>query len=351
MERSQPEGITLEDLGWSDELARAATAHPSLLPARVASVYAVRVDLWTPDGPRLASLRSRALTSVEGGVAVGDWAMVAPAGGDASEVVVEEILPRRTAFLRQAAGERAEPQAIAANLDRVFIVTAADADFNLRRIERYLVAIAAGGAEAQIVLTKADLVDDVEPFLAQVRELAPCFATSARQGAGIDELVARIPRGTTAALVGSSGVGKSALVNSLLGRDVQLEGAVREHDRRGRHTTTRRALFMIPGAGLLIDTPGMRELKPWLPEGSDTSDAFEDVAEVAASCRYRDCAHAGEPGCAVRAAIASGDLPEERLLAWQKLAQERAQLGPRQADKRSGRIMSMALRKRLKEKG
>ncbi|MDF2695274.1 MAG: putative GTPase related to EngC, partial [Labilithrix sp.] len=352
--------LALEDLGWSDELARHLPEGSGLRPARVASVYAARVDLWTAEGPRLASLRSRAIREapIEGGVAVGDWVLVGQAGSDVNEVVVEVILPRRTVFLRQAAGERAEPQAIAANIDRVFVVTAVDSDFNLRRVERYLVAIAAGGAEAQIILTKSDLVADVGPMLAQVSALAPAFATSAKQGHGVDELVARVPRGTTATVVGSSGVGKSALVNRLLGRDVQLEGAVRAYDGRGRHTTTRRELFRLPGAGLLIDTPGMRELKPWLPAGTaQIDDTFEDVAALAESCRYRDCAHAGEPGCAVRAALASGELAEDRFQAWQKLSRERTELAPRQAtfstveSRRRERVGAVALRKRLKEKG
>jgi ribosome biogenesis GTPase / thiamine phosphate phosphatase len=352
------EKAALEELGWSDSFGGAFPADPALRPARVVSVYAARVDLWTLAGPRMASLRGRALRDapIEGGVAVGDW--VAIGAADATDVVVEAILPRRTAFLRQAAGERAEPQAIAANVDRVFVVTAVDRDFNLRRVERYLVAIAAGGAEAQIVLTKADLLPgpDLDSLLAEVSALAPAFLTSARDGRGMDELTLRISRGTTAALVGSSGVGKSALVNQLLGREAQLEGAVREHDGRGRHTTTRRELFVLPRGGLLIDTPGMRELKPWLPDGEISDDAFEDVTAVAEACRYRDCLHRAEPGCAVRAAIEAGDLPEERALSWQKLVREASELTPRQAssatvaEKRRARSMAVALRRRVREK-
>lgn len=358
MERTPLEVLTLEELGWSDALAGHVPAGSGLAPARVASVYAARVDVWTREGPRLASLRSRALRDAEGGVAVGDWALVARAGADTTEVVVEAILPRRTAFLRQAAGERAEPQAIAANVDRVFVVTSVEGDVNVRRLERYLVAIAAGGAEAQIVLTKADLVEDIGLVLERVGALAPAFATSARDGRGVDELLARIPRGTTATVVGSSGVGKSALVNRLLGRDVQLEGAVRAYDGRGRHTTTRRELFVLPGGGLLIDTPGMRELKPWLPEGSLDDDTFDDVAAFAGACRYRDCGHAREPGCAVRAALEAGELSEARLTAWQKLSRERAERAERQASfaavtesRRRARTNTLALRKRLKDKG
>jgi ribosome biogenesis GTPase len=290
-------------------------------------VYAARVDVWTAQGARLATLRSRALRDapIEGGVAVGDWALVGQVGSTADEVVVEAILPRRTVFVRRAPGERVEPQAIAANVDRVFVVTSATGDLNIRRLERYLVAVAAGGAEAQIVLTKADLMEDVEPVLASLRELAPVFATSSKNGFGLDELARRIPRGTTAALVGSSGVGKSALVNRLLGRSVQLEGEVRAYDGRGRHTTTRRELFVVPDAGLLIDTPGMRELKPWLAEGtSQLDDIFEDVAALADACRYRDCRHEREPGCAVVAALDAKTLTQDRFDAWRKLASEQA---------------------------
>ena len=321
----------LARLGWSAELAEKMPRNAAFSPARVVSVYAARVDLWTTEGPRLASLRSRALRDapIEGGVAVGDWVAIGSAGGD--EVVVEAILPRRTVFLRQAAGERAEPQAIAANIDRVFVVTGADSDFNLRRVERYLVAIAAGGAEAQIVLTKSDLATDLPALLAQLRPLGSVLTTSAKTGAGVDTFLASIPPGVTAAVVGSSGVGKSALVNRILGRTAQLEGAVRASDGRGRHTTTKRELFQLPGAGLLIDTPGMRELKPWIPEQQAALDAFDDVAEIASHCRFTNCLHQKEPGCAVREASTRGGVEAERIASWEKLVAEQAERAPRQA--------------------
>jgi ribosome biogenesis GTPase len=299
-------------------------------------VYSARVEVWLEGAtsPRLASLRGRALRDApEGGVAVGDWALVAPAAEGSLDVVVECVLPRRTAFVRQAAGERSEPQAIAANVDRVLVVTSVEGDFNPRRLERYLVAIASSGAEATVVLAKADLVTDASEVLRASLALGPTLLTSARTGLGMEELRAQMPRGTTVALVGSSGVGKSALVNALLGRAAQHEGAVRAHDKRGRHTTTRRALFAIPGGGLLVDTPGMRELKPW--QAGEVSDedalrAFAALATLSASCKFADCRHAAEPGCAIRAAVAAGTLDGAHVASWDKLERERAERAARQ---------------------
>lgn len=379
-----PASISLEDLGWSAELAvhmgaavaraqagaavaipqagaaeDAAAAGVQLRPARIASVYSAHVEIWLPDtaAPRMVSLRGRALRDApEGGIAVGDWALVGPAGAGSEDFVVESILPRRTAFVRQAAGVRSEPQAIAANIDRVLIVTSVDGDFSERRLERYLVAIASSGATPIVVIAKADLAPDTAEAVAHASKLAPVVLTSARTGLGLDELRAAIPRGTTAALVGSSGVGKSALVNVLLGRSAQHEGAVREHDNRGRHTTTKRSLFVLPGGGLLVDTPGMRELKPW--QGGEAGDddvegAFADIAELALTCKYSDCRHAGEPGCAIRAAVTAGTLTAERVASWEKLGRERGERKARQdvfaqlQEKRKARSGAVALRKRL----
>jgi ribosome biogenesis GTPase / thiamine phosphate phosphatase len=266
----------VDAIGWPRDLA----IPEGMRGARVVSVYAARVDLLTASGPLRASLRSRTLREVEGGVAVGDWVLL-----HGRDDVVETVLPRRTVFLRQAAGDRPTPQAIAANVDRVFIVTSADADFNVRRLERYLVAIAAGGAEGQIVLTKADVAEDLDAMIERARTLGEAFATSAKSGRGIDTLRERMA-GKTTALVGSSGVGKSALVNALIGHEAQLEGEVRAWDGKGRHTTTRRALFVLPNDGFLIDTPGMRELEPWLP-GSTPRQA-EHLAKRQKRKRFKD---------------------------------------------------------------
>ena len=311
------------DLGFSSFFAAQAAAYPELIPARVVSDYGIRIVVWLLDGTEhISAVRGRATRDnpIEGGIAVGDWVLVAP-----EEKVVEKILARKTALLRQAAGERAEPQAIAANVDRVFVMTSIEpgGDFNMRRLERYFTAIRTGGAEPIIVLGKSDLAGDRAPFLEQLATIeATKIFTSAVSGEGIAELQAMVPAGITAALVGSSGVGKSAITNVLLGRSEQAIGDVRASDRRGKHTTTRRSIFSLPSGGLLLDTPGMRELRPWKPD----EDAFDDVVALAPACRYTDCRHENEPGCAVRDVV-----DKERLLAWRKLDDEKKKSAERQS--------------------
>jgi ribosome biogenesis GTPase len=284
--------------------------------------------------------------------AVGDWVVLAPG----KPPLVERLLPRRSALVRAAAGERHVAQVIAANVDVVFVVCGLDQDFNLRRIERYLVLVEGSGARPVVVLTKADQVADADARRREVERLAPgtvVLALNAKDPSAADALAPYLRPGSTAVLVGSSGAGKSTLTNTLLGIEKQKTGQVRETDSRGRHTTVHRALIPLPAGGCLIDTPGMRELKLTGAEDLDGGQ-FADIAELAAACRFRDCAHAAEPGCAVQAALAEGRLERGRWDNWVKLRGElaaaRASLAAQPARKRHEKTLTRALGKRLIDK-
>ncbi len=250
---------------------------------------------------------------------VGDWvrARVMP-----DFALIEEVLPRSTAFLRRAAGRRAEAQCVAANIDPVFIVCGLDGDFNARRLERYLLLAKESGAEPVIVLNKSDVCDVTESRLAEVKPIASgaeVLALSARQS--VEPLRRLLGRGRTAALLGSSGAGKTTIANALLGGERWRTQSVRESDSRGRHTTSGRMLITLPDGAFLIDTPGMRELALWADENTLDS-VFEDVADLAAGCRFRDCTHESEPGCEVRAALEAGELDTSRWKSFRKLRGE-----------------------------
>jgi len=255
--------------------------------------------------------------------------------------VIEALVPRRTKLSRKAPGGPTAEQIVAANVDVFFLPTSLNQDLNLRRLERYLVAVWDSGALPAILLTKADLVGDAAPFLAEVEELAPGVAiipVSATTGLGVEAVRALVPTGRTAALIGSSGVGKSTLVNALLAEARQEVQDIRDADGKGRHTTVGRTLIALPSGGWLMDTPGMREFAPW-SDGDDgeglgggLNEVFADVLALAEHCKFRDCRHDGEPGCAVLAAIEAGDLPAERLASLRKLEKEEAWLR-RRADK------------------
>ena len=243
---------------------------------------------------------------------------------------IEHVLPRRTQFLRQSARKRSEPQLVAANIDIVFVVTTPNEDFNLRRLERYFTTIHASGARPALVINKRDLVNDPQQWVTRALEVtldAPIILTNAPTGEGVQQIRDLLGPRKTIALVGSSGVGKSSLTNTLLGTQQQTVQTIRESDDKGRHTTTHRELFILPNnihgqtQGLLIDTPGMRALALW-PDPDALTEAFLDIAELAEACRFRDCQHKSEPGCAVLAAQAEGKLSAGRLASYLRLREE-----------------------------
>jgi ribosome biogenesis GTPase / thiamine phosphate phosphatase len=318
--------IPLEDLGFGpffatqfDPLVR---ARPGLVPARIAADGAGIYHLLGSQA-RLGELSGRLRHELSGinRPAVGDWVAVTD---DAERAVIHHVLRRRTAMIRRAADTDATAQMIAANVDVFCLVTSANRDLNPRRIERYLTAVWESGANPVVVLNKVDLVDDLPPLRQAVAAVAlgvPTVEVSALTGVGVDALRAHVSRGTTVGLVGSSGVGKSSLINRLVGREVQHVSEIREDDARGRHTTTRRELVLLPGAGVLVDTPGMRELGLIEDDGGIDA-AFADIAEIAKACRFNDCLHESEPGCAVQAALYAGGLAANRLQSYRKLQRE-----------------------------
>ena len=314
--------LDLQDLGWDSSWLEAFEpyARDDLIPARVAVRHHGPCELLTERGP-LGGLPSGRLTDAEL-PAVGDWTAVRALPGE-RKAVIEAVLPRRTAFTRKEAWRRTAAQVIAANIDTVFLMSSLGSDLNPRRLERYLVAAWESGAAPAIVLTKVDLEPDRTEALLAVEPVAfgvPVHPVSAVTGEGLDELDRYLGRGRTVALLGSSGVGKSTLLNRLAGREVLATREVGSHG-RGRHTTTHRELVLLPGGGLLLDTPGMRELQLWAGEES-LDGAFEDVITLAAECRFADCAHDREPGCAIKSALAEGSLLPERWDSYRKLQRE-----------------------------
>ena len=327
----------LSALGWSpffeEQWSRWAT--PGLIPGRIAAEHRGAYEVWSSTGAGLAQLAGRLRHEVEedGLPGVGDWvALKAP--GPHQTTIIERLFTRRTVFIRGAAGRETRAQVVAANVDLVFVVCGLDADFNLHRIDRYLARIWASGAQPAVILSKADLCQTPALRVTEVEERcpgAPVHATSVLHAAGLVPIRESIRPGLTAALAGSSGAGKSTLVNALLGEERMATGEVRARDGRGCHITSHRQLVLLPGGGLLLDTPGMRELQLFDEEGLGV--VFEDVEEFAQRCRFTDCHHGAEPGCAVNAAIAAGELEAERLDHYLQLERE-AQAYERRHNKR-----------------
>ena len=345
----------VDDPAWAAVLA----AHPQARPARVIEQHRTGYVVAEAPGHALAVESppewARRRFPPQDRAAVGDWALIEDASPKPRIVA---LLPRRTAIKRAAAGEHYHQQLIAANIDTVFVVCGLDADFNPRRIERYLLLVGGGGATPVVVLTKADRDgSDADAGLAALAELAAqgivAVAVNAKDRASVAALDPWLGPGRTAVLVGSSGAGKSTLTNTLLGIEKMKTGEVRESDARGRHTTTFRTLIPLPSGACLIDTPGMRELKP---TGEETlaDGGFADIEALAGTCKFRDCRHAKEPGCAVRAAIEAGTLDAARFANYLKLRDEVAgaadRLATRLAQKSDVRVQGKALNKRLDDK-
>ena len=309
----------LEELGWDADWQSSLEQleEEDLVPARIAAQHRGAYLVWSADGERRARAAGRLFYAHEVGApvpAVGDWVGL-------HETTITSILPRRSAFIRKRAGLGSDEQVLAANVDAAFLLAGLDDDFSLRRLERYITTAWDSGAEPIVVLTKADLCSDVGEAVLQVESVAigvPVFPISNITGIGVDALEPQLRPGRTVVLLGSSGVGKSTLLNRLAGTELMRTAAVAA-DGTGRHTTTHRELVRLPGGALAIDTPGLRELQFW--EG-DLSAAFEDIELLAAECRFRDCAHAREPGCAVLAAVDEGQLELDRLRSWRKLQRE-----------------------------
>lgn len=324
--------MNLAVLGWDDSFASQFLAHSAagLEPARVALHHKNQYEPFTSQGLVAATCTGRLIhTSITRAElpAVGDWVAVRPRPGE-THADIHAVLPRRTCFSRRAAGDAPIEQIIAANIDTVLLVTALDQNFNLRRIERYLAAGWESGAQPVIVLNKADLHSNPAELRDDVQSVAggtPIVVVSASEGPGLEQLAPWLQPGRTLALLGSSGVGKSTLINRILGHEHQATGAVSAAVGKGQHTTTHRELILTPSGAVVIDTPGMRELQLWeAPDATPLEQTFTDITALAAACRFRDCAHHHEPGCAIQKALESGELASDRWESFQKLQRQQA---------------------------
>jgi ribosome biogenesis GTPase len=363
--------IELGELGWDAEWARvfAEQAPRDTVPARVTIEFNHIYRIATADGELQAQLAGRLRHQAAGRhelAAVGDWVAVRRLPQDRTGFI-ELVLPRRSKFSRKAAGEVTAEQVVAANIDTVFLVMGLDGDFNLRRLERYLLTSFESGARPVVLLSKADLADNVSERVKDVQAVAPgvpvhptiavrrAFADGAVAEPDVQVVEQYLGVGRTGTLLGSSGAGKSTLINALLGEPVLKTRAVRSHDSRGRHTTRHRQLIVLPSRGVLIDTPGMRELQLW--DVSDAArDTFEDIDDLAAGCRFTDCRHQDEPRCAVKAAVSEGKLSAERLASFIKLQDELRNLEARRdgraqiEERRRGKVIGRAIKQLHKQR-
>ena len=352
----------LTDLGWAAGWARlfAPYAADGLVPARVAIEFNYLYRLYGVSGEFQAQHAGRMRHHAEGREnrsAVGDWVAALPTPGEAA-ATIEAVLPRRSRFSRKMAGETTEEQIVAANIDTVFLVMGLDGDYNPRRLERYLLMAYESGAQPVVLLNKTDVAEHLADDLREIAGIAvglPVHAISARARHGIEVIERHLGPGRTGALLGSSGVGKSTIVNALMGEEMLKTRDVRASDSRGRHTTRHRHLILLGNRGLLIDTPGMRELQLWT-QSESSRETFEDVEGLATACHFTDCQHGEEPRCAVKQAIAAGTLAAARLESYLKLEDEMRSLGvlkdarARIDEKRKMKTVSQSLKKLYKSR-
>jgi len=323
------------DAGFEQSAAELSAAGRDF--ARVAVEHKEEYLLLTASGERAAEVSGRFMFDAESPAdypKVGDWVAVAD-GPSWDRAIIHAVVPRRTRLSRHVAGKKTEEQVLAANIDVIFLVQGLDFDFNIRRLERELVMVRRSGAEGLVLLNKADLRTDVETLISDVRAAAPgtqILAVSALTSAGLENLRGYLRPGKTHVFLGSSGVGKSTIINALAGTARLATAPVREDDSKGRHTTARRELLLLPGGALLIDTPGVREFQLWEADGA-VDDVFSDIAALASGCRYADCTHVRETGCAVREAAKAGRLPAGRYESYLKLRKELESLAARQREK------------------
>jgi ribosome biogenesis GTPase len=343
--------MTLSSLGWDDFFANSFQrfSHLGLTPMRVALEHKHAYEVLSAHGPLTAECTGKLLhtATARGDLpAVGDWVVACTRPGE-SHADIHAVLPRRTKFSRTAAGDSGGEQILATNVDTVLLVTSLDQNYNLRRIERYLALAWESGAQPVVVLNKSDLHPDPAEAQTEVASIAigaPVLTLSAAEGSGVDTLDPWLLPGQTLALLGSSGVGKSTLINRILGHERQLTSGISEMVNKGRHTTTRRELIVAPSGVLVIDTPGMRELQLWDTAATTIDSTFSDVAQLATQCRFSDCSHRGEPGCAIQAALDHGTLTTDRWQSYQKLQREQA-YAARKADPRLAREQKAGWRK------